>query len=174
LIIDKLFLNYLRAKIAKLLEAKNKKIKTKNKNKNKNKKKIIKIDIIYPKINIPTLRIMVSDQVTFVHDGCEYTLWVGKNKKSNWDLIDGAKETDIWFHVGGNAPSAHVILETDIPISKIPRQVIKRCACICKSHSSSKSEKRCPIIYTTIRHVTKTSIVGQVNVDTSHVKQVIL
>ena len=117
---------------------------------------------------------MVSEKVTFMHEGIEYIIWLGKNKKDNWDLIDNAKSTDVWFHVGGNAPSAHVILETEIPINKLPRQVIKRCACICKSHSSSKSEKKCPIMYTTIHYVSKTHIVGQVNVDTSHVKELIL
>lgn len=117
---------------------------------------------------------MVSEKVTFMHASSEYVIWIGKHKQNNWDLINGAKATDVWFHVGGNAPSAHVILETNIPLNKLPRQVITRCACICKSHSSSKSERKCPIIYTTIQHVMKTNIVGQVNVDTTHVKQVVL
>ena len=100
----------------------------------------------------------------FIFENISYTIFIGKNKNNNWDLIDNAKDSDIWFHVS-NSSSSHVILQTELPINKIPKQVIKRCACICKSHSSSKSEKKCKIIYTTISNVTKTHIVGQVTVN---------
>uniref|UniRef100_A0A6C0E726 NFACT RNA-binding domain-containing protein n=1 Tax=viral metagenome TaxID=1070528 RepID=A0A6C0E726_9ZZZZ len=98
----------------------------------------------------------------FVWENKEYTILIGKDKASNWKLIDDAKETDIWFHAS-NFPSAHIILKTDeVSIRKIPRQVITRCACICKSKSSKKSDKKCEIIYTTMNNVSKTTIVGQV------------
>jgi predicted ribosome quality control (RQC) complex YloA/Tae2 family protein len=98
----------------------------------------------------------------FVWENKEYTILIGKDKVNNWQLIDDAKETDIWFHVA-NSPSAHILLQTEeTSMRKIPRQVITRCACICKSKSSKKSDKKCEIIYTTIANVKKTTIVGQV------------
>jgi len=90
-----------------------------------------------------------------------YNIYIGKNKYNNWELIDNATENDVWFHVA-NSSSSHIILETDIPINKIPIQVIKRCACLCKSHSSSRSVKDCEIIYTNIKNITKTKNVGEV------------
>lgn len=95
----------------------------------------------------------------FVWENKEYIILIGKDKANNWQLIDDAKETDLWFHVS-NSPSAHIILQTEE--RSIPRQVITRCACICKSKSSKKSDKKCEIIYTTISNVNKTNIVGQV------------
>jgi hypothetical protein len=100
---------------------------------------------------------------SFTFDKIEYTIFVGKNRTNNWELIDNAKDSDIWFHIA-NSSSCHVVLQTDIPINKIPRQVIKRCACLCKSNSNSKSEKNCEIIYTSINNVTKTKNVGEVTV----------
>jgi predicted ribosome quality control (RQC) complex YloA/Tae2 family protein len=91
----------------------------------------------------------------------EYEIFIGRNKKENWDLIDASNETDIWFHVA-NVPSCHIFLKTEEPISKIPRQVIKRCACLCKSYSSSASIKNCEIIYTTIANIKKGEHVGEV------------
>jgi len=100
---------------------------------------------------------------SYVYNNIEYTIYIGRNKYDNWELIDNAKDSDIWFHIT-NSSSCHVVLQTDIPINKIPSQVIKRCACLCKSNSNSKSEKNCEIIYTSINNVTKTKIVGEVTV----------
>jgi predicted ribosome quality control (RQC) complex YloA/Tae2 family protein len=99
----------------------------------------------------------------FVWKEIEYRILIGKDKSDNWRVIDEAKESDVWFHVG-NSSSSHIILETEESIRNIPRQVITRCACICKSKSSKRSEKNCEIIYTNIRNVKKTNIVGQVTV----------
>ena len=107
----------------------------------------------------------------FVYQNVEYSILIGKNRNDNWKLIDDATPLDIWFHVS-NKPSPHIILKTDLPISKIPRQVIKRCACICKTNSNSISEKNCEIIYTTISNVVKTSIIGQVIANNT--KQIII
>ena len=88
---------------------------------------------------------------------------IGKNKKDNWKIIDEASPNDIWFHVD-NFPSSHVILknENNDLLKNIPKQIIKRCACLCKSHSSVPSMKNCEIVYTQISNVKKTNIVGQV------------
>ena len=101
---------------------------------------------------------------TFEFQNETYEIQIGKNKFENDELIRHAKLTDIWFHIA-NAPSCHVILTTsteNIKIKTLPKQVIKRCACLCKSNSSSNSVKNCEIIYTTISNIEFTEVLGQV------------
>jgi predicted ribosome quality control (RQC) complex YloA/Tae2 family protein len=100
---------------------------------------------------------------SYIYNNIEYMIIVGKNKNDNWKLIDDSKDTYVWFHVANN-PSSHVVLKTYTRLSQIPRQVIKRCACLCKSNSKSKSEKNCEIIYTNIKNVEKTTHIGEVTV----------
>ena len=98
---------------------------------------------------------------TFIHDATAYTIHSGKSAKGNDKLLDESSPSDIWFHVA-DAPSAHIILSnpTNLAINKIPRQVIKRCACICKA--SAKLSTKCAIIYTERANVEKTEILGRV------------
>jgi predicted ribosome quality control (RQC) complex YloA/Tae2 family protein len=98
---------------------------------------------------------------TFVHDEVKYTIHSGKSAKGNDKLLDESSPSDVWFHVA-DAPSAHIILSnpTNLAINKIPRQVIKRCACICKA--SAKLSTKCAIIYTERANVEKTEILGRV------------
>jgi predicted ribosome quality control (RQC) complex YloA/Tae2 family protein len=93
-----------------------------------------------------------------------YNIMIGENKQDNWDIIDSSQPYWIWFHVE-SGPSSHVILQIDenTSIKDIPRQVIKRCACLCKTHSSSKSLKNIYIQYINIKDIEKTTVVGQVN-----------
>jgi predicted ribosome quality control (RQC) complex YloA/Tae2 family protein len=103
----------------------------------------------------------------FVFGNNEYTIYVGQNKTENWQLIDASEKTDIWFHVEG-APSCHVILVNlnRVKLRDVPRQVIKRCAYLCKVNSSAliKSMAKCVVNYTPISEIVKTDIVGQVSV----------
>jgi len=99
----------------------------------------------------------------FVHNSNEYTIIIGKNKADNFNIIDDAFDTDIWFHVDGE-PSCHVILKNEAKMRDIPKQVIKRCAYLCKINSKAKTQKECAVIYTPISKVTKTEVVGQVAV----------
>ena len=66
-----------------------------------------------------------------------YEIQIGKNKFENDELVRNANPNDIWFHIS-NSPSCHVILITNNQ-KALPKQVIKRCACLCKSNSSSSS-----------------------------------
>ncbi len=100
----------------------------------------------------------------FTHENVDYLIQMGQNKQDNWDLIDAAINTDIWFHVE-NEPSDHIILKNVANLRDIPRQVIKRCAYLCKINSKSKTQQKCNIMYTIIENVTKTHIVGQVHVE---------
>jgi predicted ribosome quality control (RQC) complex YloA/Tae2 family protein len=114
---------------------------------------------------------LMVDTDIFVHDNINYTIYSGRSAKGNDLLLDESSPNDIWFHVEDN-PSAHIVLSnpTDLAINKIPRQVIKRCACICKA--SAKLSKKCVIIYTERINVTKTSKLGCV-IPTNLVKIII-
>jgi predicted ribosome quality control (RQC) complex YloA/Tae2 family protein len=93
----------------------------------------------------------------------EYNILIGTNKYENFQLIDESVETDLWFHVE-NEPSCHVILKNDGQIRDIPKQVIKRSAYLCKINSKARTQKECSIMYTQLKNVSKTKVIGQVNV----------
>jgi len=97
---------------------------------------------------------------TFIYEETIYVIVIGKNKYENWELLENANETDIWFHVKSE-PSCYVILQTEKSIKEIPKQVIKRCACYCKSHSKSKTVKECEIMYSSVKEVCKGKKVGE-------------
>ena len=105
----------------------------------------------------------------FVFKSQEYTILIGQSREENAELVNTSDSENIWFHVA-NSPSSHVILKTTCKIKEIPLQVIKRCACLCKSHSKSKSTPKCDIIYTKIENVESTNVIGQVNTDSSKLK----
>ena len=102
-----------------------------------------------------------AESTEFIHDAVKYTIYSGKSAKGNDKLLDDSSPSDVWFHVA-DAPSAHIILSnpTNLAINKIPRQVIKRCACICKA--SAKLSTKCAIIYTERANVEKTEVLGRV------------
>lgn len=99
----------------------------------------------------------------FEYDSINYTIHIGVDKYNNFELIDNSMDSDIWFHVDGE-PSCHVILKNTGKLRDIPKQVIKRCAYLCKINSKAKTQKKCNIIYTKLENVVKTEIVGQVAV----------
>lgn len=102
-------------------------------------------------------------QEIFEHKSVEYIIEIGENKQDNFNIIDSASPSNIWFHVEG-MPSCHVILKTEEKIRNIPHQVLKRCAYLCKINSKAKTLPKCEISFTTINNVTKTNIIGQVQI----------
>lgn len=108
----------------------------------------------------------------YIHNSTIYKISIGQNKQDNWDLIDKSEPTDIWFHTSDYA-SAHIVLsiiqdldqetpKQSIQINKLPLDLIKRCACICKANSKGKSERKVEIIYAPISKIKKTNVVGEV------------
>ena len=83
--------------------------------------------------------------------GHVYSIKVGENGQDNWELIRGAGQNDLWFHVENN-PSTHVILEVG-KVKKIHKSVINFCAALTKEGSKLKNNKKVKIIYTEIRNV---------------------
>jgi predicted ribosome quality control (RQC) complex YloA/Tae2 family protein len=101
----------------------------------------------------------------FEFKSSEYVFSIGKNKEDNFRIIDESVETDIWFHVEGE-PSCHVILKNVDNIRDIPKQVIKHGAYLCKINSKSAKSNKTTIMYTLLKNVEKTAIMGQVLVST--------
>jgi predicted ribosome quality control (RQC) complex YloA/Tae2 family protein len=95
----------------------------------------------------------------FIHKNQTYSISIGGNKYENADLIAASSSDDVWFHLAG-LPSCHVVVKT---AGQLPRQVIKRCAYLCKINTNSaKSMSKCEVVYTTIANVTTTDIPGAV------------
>lgn len=91
----------------------------------------------------------------------EYVFIIGRNKEDNFRIIDESVETDIWFHVEGE-PSCHVILKNSDNIRDIPKQVIKHGAYLCKINSKAAKSNKTTIMYSPLKNVEKTAIMGQV------------
>jgi predicted ribosome quality control (RQC) complex YloA/Tae2 family protein len=99
---------------------------------------------------------------TFLYDGILYSIFIGGNKYENTELINTSNTSDVWFHVS-DASSCHVFLKNEGKLNAIPKQVIKRCAYLCKINTNSaKSMPKCDIVYTVIANVQTTDIPGAV------------
>ena len=90
---------------------------------------------------------------------------VGKNQRENFNIIDASNDNDVWFHVEG-FPSGHVVARiADMAMDKKQkRDVVKQGAVLCKQHSKYKSDKNVKIVYSMIKNIQKTAVVGQVRV----------
>jgi len=98
--------------------------------------------------------------------GCELTINIGCDAKDNWDMIDKAKQNDIWFHLQ-NHSSAHVILVMPTESTKIKdvsKMTLIHCANFCKKNKINKENKNdLSVIYTEIKNVTKADKEGSVH-----------
>ena len=120
----------------------------------------------------------------------EVTFLVGTCAQDNFDAIDISQPDDIWFHVK-DFSSCHVIARVSCTASvykgdrelsgdnllsqdnakmpegekldkKIMRHIIKQGALLCKQESKYRAVKNLEIIYTKLKNVQKTNIVGSV------------
>jgi predicted ribosome quality control (RQC) complex YloA/Tae2 family protein len=91
------------------------------------------------------------------------TFTIGQSATDNFAAIDAAKETDLWFHIGDNRSSAHIIADMPEDIErKDKKYIIKQGAVLCKQESRYKSEKNVSILYAPIKNIDKTKIPGTV------------
>lgn len=91
---------------------------------------------------------------------------VGTDAQDNFDIIDESEPTDMWFHLA-EVSSCHVIakMPQDIKVdNKQKQQIIKQGALLCKQNSKYKSARSVDVIYTLLSNITKTDILGQVEV----------
>lgn len=106
---------------------------------------------------------------TSINDDYNYIIYIGENAQENWNLIDKSGQNDLWFHVENN-PSCHIVLNINSR-KKVHKSVINYCAKLCKENSKKyiKNSKKCKIIYTQIKNVSKSDKVGSVNIKNTKV-----
>lgn len=103
---------------------------------------------------------MKIEQIYFTQINENIEFMIGKNQQDNFKIIDMANPTDLWFHLD-DYPSCHVIAKLPEVISKKDLMyIVKRGALLCKQNSNYKSVKDLNIIYTYIKNVKKTDVVG--------------
>ena len=100
----------------------------------------------------------------------EIVFHIGKTAVGNFDIIDLAKENDLWFHLN-NESSAHVIAIIPDGIDrKNMKYVVKHGAIVLKQHSNCKSPKQLVgVIYSHVKNVNKTDIIGRVIIQKSKI-----
>lgn len=89
-----------------------------------------------------------------------YTLYMGKDKYENEDLIKFAWNEDIWFHVD-NLSSAHVYLRLkseEERLEDVDKSVIYQCAVLTKANSIEGNKRNTvKILYTPASNLKKTN-----------------
>ena len=100
------------------------------------------------------------------------TFYIGQNTEENFQIIDNAKQTDLWFHIHQHS-SCHVV--ASIPEKYNKKQLHKiavQGGLLCKQYSKFKCHSNVNIVYCKVMHVKKTDILGQVEIQ--HEKYMIL
>ena len=90
--------------------------------------------------------------------------YIGKYKEENFDVINKGTSNDLWFHAK-DVSSCHVvaIIPNDINDKKKLKYIIKCAAILCKNNTNKlKSLKNIEILYTQIKNIVKTEILGKV------------
>jgi len=88
---------------------------------------------------------------------------IGKNASDNFNIIDFSLPNDLWFHLY-NYPSCHIIASIDNLIlnKKELMYIIKQGCLLCKKYSKYNNLKNLEIIYTSIKNIQKTKVLGTV------------
>jgi predicted ribosome quality control (RQC) complex YloA/Tae2 family protein len=112
---------------------------------------------------------IVSQYITSLNKNVEFH--IGDDAKDNFVIIDYANPEDLWFHVQGFS-SCHVIaniskLELD---KKQLRQIITQGAVLCKQNSRYAYMNDLAIVYTKVKNIKKTNIVGTVITENTKVR----
>lgn len=112
---------------------------------------------------------MKTENVYFSNINMNIEFHIGKSAQDNVDVINMARPNDIWFHVK-NDSSCHVVAILPEKVNKKElHTIIKKGALLCKQNTKkvASSNNAIEIIYTPIKHICKTDILGQVTVQTS-------
>lgn len=95
----------------------------------------------------------------------------GKNAEDNWKILKEADQNDLWFHLEHDS-SPYVILKIDENVSNnlethsstLLNDLIYEAALLCKSKSKHKNGRNISIMYTKVKNVKKSDVVGEVNI----------
>jgi predicted ribosome quality control (RQC) complex YloA/Tae2 family protein len=88
-----------------------------------------------------------------------FTIYVGKDKYENEELLKYAFPIDVWFHVE-DLSSAHVYLRLPegLTIDKIPENILEECFQIVKDNSKEgRKKEKVSVCYTLWENLKKTS-----------------
>jgi len=94
------------------------------------------------------MKIIINENITFR---------LGRNATENFQLIDDADKDDWWFHLDGH-PSGHVVVDSSILDEKIKVFAGQ----LVKDNSKMKNNKNIKIVFTQIKNIVKTKIIGTV------------
>lgn len=98
-------------------------------------------------------KIQVTDNKPYREVELEgYTVWVGKNAKSNDQMLRLAGKSDLWLHAR-DVSGSHIIIRKkgrDFPTS-----VIEQAARLAALHSKAKRQGMVPVVYTERKYVSK-------------------
>jgi predicted ribosome quality control (RQC) complex YloA/Tae2 family protein len=103
----------------------------------------------------------------------DYTVWIGKNAKSNDELVQRAHKEDVWMHARGVSGS-HLVIRMGNEKEMPPKQVLLEAASYAAFNSKAKGMKLAPVIITKKKYVRKPkgSPPGAVVVDKEEVEMV--
>lgn len=79
-------------------------------------------------------------------------VWIGKNAKSNEQLLKDSHKNDIWMHAA-DVPGSHVIVRLNG--KKIPKNTLELAASVCAFYSKGKSQTLQTVMYTERKFVSK-------------------
>ena len=97
-----------------------------------------------------------------------YIIKIGQNAHDNWDMLDQAKPSDIFFHLS-SFPSCYVILEYTQNEDSSPiidhvydPHMLNTCAKLCKENTKYKLLSNIKVSYCKISNVYKGDVPGEV------------
>lgn len=84
----------------------------------------------------------------------KYEVWIGKNARSNDELLSRTHKEDIWLHARGVGGS-HVAIRMGNQKSYPPKDIILRAASHAAFYSKARGMKTAPVMYTKRKYVRK-------------------
>lgn len=90
--------------------------------------------------------------------GKSYTLFIGNNKYENVEIIKNSSQDDLWFHLD-NISGPHFVLQTGGDL--IPKRYLNHIGTLFRDYKNGLPS-RYTVIYTEIRNVKLTNVVGTV------------
>lgn len=107
-----------------------------------------------------------TEVICFPNIKGEVTYYIGKSREDNFKVIDMGKDVDLWFHISDGESSCHVVcVVPDGLTKKQTMTLVKKGGDLCKQNTTKfRREKSVEIIYSLVKNVKKTEILGCVEV----------
>ena len=83
-----------------------------------------------------------------------YTIWIGRNAKSNDIMTKQADKEDMWLHARGVGGS-HVVIRMNRQKADPPKFIIEKAAALAAHYSKAKGTSLAPVIVTRKKHIRK-------------------